>query len=40
MAVLRMAKRKLSVDLVAIAASVPRLRQVADLLKVADDPSG
>jgi len=40
MAVLRMAKRQLSVDVVAIAASVPRPRQIAELLQVADDRGG
>ncbi len=38
MAMLSMTKRKLVVNLVTVAASVPDLREVARLLEVADDP--
>src|SRR3954470_10748423 len=37
MAMLEVAQRKLAVDLVAVVAADPRLRQVAGLLEVADD---
>lgn len=40
MAVLRMAKRELVMDLVTVAASMPCLRQVAGLLEVLDQLGG